>query len=143
MIRETVQEICQRVAMHHGIPVRALWKQKGEKIYARPRAEAMAVIRRELGWAYQRIGEHFGGFHHTSVITAIRNFDAGWTPVERIPNRETLTRDQLLSAIRTLERRVCRLERIIASRVVAQFEERHPTVESTRDPANRGAGSIH
>lgn len=75
------------------------------------RAEAMAIVRRELGMSYPQIGRAFGGFNHTSVIYLVKR--AGhidWTP------NGSLTRAQLTLEVEELRERVLTLENLLGAR---------------------------
>jgi hypothetical protein len=70
-------QIIGAVACKYGLGAQQLMrKYPNAKRFAKPRAEAMATVRAQLGWSYPRIGIAFGGFHHTTVMEAVRKFNA-------------------------------------------------------------------
>ncbi len=114
-------EICIQVAQNRGINPRDLVKRDvTPRRYCQARQEAMARIRRDLGWSYHRIGKYFGGLHHTTVIYACKLWIG---KISQAPghNNESITyarrrptNNELRAEVDELRIRVLQMERIIA-----------------------------
>jgi chromosomal replication initiation ATPase DnaA len=105
MAQLSAREIQQAAAAKYGLERSQLLRggRYGGKfqIMVQARAEAMALIRRELRYSYPMIGRLFGGFHHTSVIHLIR----------RVGNTDPkIDRQALRQRLEQLEERVAKLE---------------------------------
>lgn len=99
----TAAEIVSTVAERHGLQspdLRRTARHPRRNIDARH--EAMAAIRKDLGWTYEQIGRYFGGYHHTSVLNGVRRY------LRRVPARH------IRSEIDELRTRVRQLEQIVA-----------------------------
>ena len=73
------REIMKRVAARHGLEWEQLRKDGKHggrfRILVQARAEAMAEVRRELGYSWNVIGRIFGGYHHASVMHLVRKLE--------------------------------------------------------------------
>ncbi len=82
--------IIQSIAAKHGLEPFQLQKNSRSggrfRLIVQARAEAMATIRRELGYSTTVIGRIFGGYHHTSVMHLIDKLEA--TPQIERPSAE-------------------------------------------------------
>lgn len=47
-----------------------------------PRMLVMFLLRNQLGWSFEQIGQHFGGMHHGSAIHAC-NTVRNWSEVDK------------------------------------------------------------
>lgn len=111
----TAKSIIDAVAEKYSMKPSALCHGGGNQFdRVKARAEAMALVRREMGFSFAQIGRAFGGFHHTSVIHLVKR--AGtveWNP------QCALTRDQLTKELAHLRQRVDELEIIVNSKITA------------------------
>jgi chromosomal replication initiation ATPase DnaA len=80
------REIIRAIAAKYGLEPFQLQKdgRNGGRFRSivQARAEAMAAIRRDLGYSFPLIGRIFGGFHHTSVMYLVKTLEAA-PPVEK------------------------------------------------------------
>ncbi len=80
--------IIRLIAAKHGLEPHQLQKNGRNggrfRLIVQARAEAMATIRRELGYSTTLIGRIFGGYDHTSVIHMLEKMKA--TPPTEIPS---------------------------------------------------------
>ena len=104
------RRIIEAVAEKHGLKPEALRKGGiAPRCHASARAEAMALVRQELGYSYPLIGRVFGGYHHTSVMAAVsRAGTIDWTPAA------TMSRQELTAAVVRLQEQVEELTRRVA-----------------------------
>lgn len=72
--RDRRRQIIVEVADKHGVEPDQLVQPCREHRISHARFEAMAVMRREFGDSYPRIGRFFGGMDHSSVMRGIRRF---------------------------------------------------------------------
>ena len=73
---ERARRIISMVAERHGFTVIDLKSERRAAPLVLARFEAMYFIKRHTTWSYPRIGNFFGGREHTSVMNAIRRYEA-------------------------------------------------------------------
>lgn len=72
MARPTIAAIQERVAGYYGMPPKMMTSACRDRNFARPRQVAMCLARRLTEHSFPRIGDMFGGRHHSTVIYAVR-----------------------------------------------------------------------
>lgn len=104
-MKSAADEIVRTVCASHGIEPACLRREMPHaRRYARPRGEAARRIKETLDWSDSEIGEYFGGFHPSTILSCRR-------PVYvKKPGPKTRSRDNLLRQIWDLRRRVEWLE---------------------------------
>ena len=74
------RRIMARIAALHGLELSQLQKDGKYggrfRVLVQARAEAMAQVRKELGYSWTVIGQIFGGYHCASVIHLVRKVEA-------------------------------------------------------------------
>lgn len=60
------------VAEKHGLTLGELLGPQTARRFSRPRQEAMALVLQEHGLSTTRVGQLFGGRHHTTVLHALK-----------------------------------------------------------------------
>lgn len=112
----TAKEIQVAIARKYGLEPAQLRKggRNGGKfdVIVKARDEAMATIRRELGFSYPMIGRIFGGFHHSTVMVAVANVGS---------DEVTFERSTTVSRLEALERKVAIIETALHSLMPEMF----------------------
>jgi chromosomal replication initiator protein len=65
------RQIIEDVAKRHGLTVGQILSRSQARRIARPRQEAMALLREAGRWSWPQIGAVFG-LHHTTAIEGVR-----------------------------------------------------------------------
>lgn len=73
--RDRRRRIVIEVAERHGLTPDALMQRNRTQKVAHARFEAMAMMRREFGDTFPKIGRFFGGMDHTAVMHGIRRHE--------------------------------------------------------------------
>lgn len=74
--RPTVARIQAAVSARFDIPLAEMTSARRHRGVARPRQVAMYLVKRHLPLSLPRIGSHFGGRDHTTVLHALRQIEA-------------------------------------------------------------------
>lgn len=72
----SIDSICKQVAEHFGVDADDITGKRRLQDFARARHIAIYLSYRILGISYARIGEHFGGRKHSSVIHSIKTVES-------------------------------------------------------------------
>lgn len=68
--------IIAEAAVRHGLSIAEIVGSSRSRWIAWPRFEAIYNLRKELGWSLPQIGRRMGDRDHTTVLHALRRYDA-------------------------------------------------------------------